>query len=68
MHLDERSNLILKRVVSNPGISNAELERKYHLSRRQISYSFTKINDWLKSNNYPKIQRTNGGNLLLILF
>ncbi|MBU8754765.1 BglG family transcription antiterminator [Priestia megaterium] len=65
MHLDERSNLILKRVVSNPGISNAELERKYHLSRRQISYSFTKINDWLKSNNYPKIQRTNGGKFII---
>ncbi|MED3863475.1 BglG family transcription antiterminator [Priestia megaterium] len=65
MHLDERSNLILKRVVSNPEISNTELERKYHLSRRQISYSFTKINDWLKSNNYPKIQRTNGGNFII---
>ncbi len=65
MHLDERSNLILKRVVSNPGISNEELERKYHLSRRQISYSFTKINDWLKSNNYPKIQRTNGGKFII---
>ncbi|MDC0703587.1 MULTISPECIES: BglG family transcription antiterminator [Priestia] len=65
MHLDERSNLILKRVVSNPGISNAELERKYHLSRRQISYSFTKINDWLNSNNYPKIQRTNGGKFII---
>ncbi|MEK4718951.1 BglG family transcription antiterminator [Priestia sp. FSL W8-0524] len=65
MHLDERSNLILKRVVSNPGISNSELERKYHLSRRQISYSFTKINDWLKSNNYPKIQRTNGGKFII---
>ncbi|MFP8644095.1 BglG family transcription antiterminator [Priestia aryabhattai] len=65
MHLDERSNLILKRVVSNPGISNMELERKYHLSRRQISYSFTKINDWLKSNNYPKIQRTNGGKFII---
>ncbi|MGG4018021.1 BglG family transcription antiterminator [Priestia megaterium] len=65
MHLDERSSLILKRVVSNPGISNTELERKYHLSRRQISYSFTKINDWLKSNNYPKIQRTNGGEFII---
>ncbi|MDH6653794.1 UNVERIFIED_ORG: transcriptional antiterminator/mannitol/fructose-specific phosphotransferase system IIA component (Ntr-type) [Bacillus sp. PvP124] len=65
MHLDERSNLILKRVVSNPGISNTELERKYHLSRRQISYSFTKINDWLKSNNYPEIQRTNGGKFII---
>src|SRR6478609_75268 len=53
MHLDERSNLILKRVVSNPGISNTELERKYHLSRRQISYSYTKI------------QRTNGGKFII---
>jgi transcriptional antiterminator/mannitol/fructose-specific phosphotransferase system IIA component (Ntr-type) len=65
MYLDERSNLILKEVVGNPDISNKELESKFHLSRRQISYSFTKINDWLKEKNYPIISRTNGGKFIV---
>ncbi|KIL49626.1 BglG family transcription antiterminator [Jeotgalibacillus soli] len=65
MYLDERSNLILKGVLNNPEISNKELENKYHLSRRQISYSFTKINDWLADNNYPLIKRTNGGKFIV---
>lgn len=65
MYLDERSNLILKSVLSNPDISNSELEKKHHLSRRQISYSFTKINDYLKEKNYPAIKRTNGGKFIV---
>ncbi|TWI59314.1 BglG family transcription antiterminator [Halalkalibacter nanhaiisediminis] len=65
MYLDERSNLILKEVVANPDISNKDLENKFQLSRRQISYSFTKINDWLKGKNYPVISRTNGGKFIV---
>lgn len=65
MYLDERSNCILKAVLSNPDISNAALEESYSLSRRQISYSFTKINDWLEENNYPPIKRTNGGKFVV---
>ncbi|MDT8860841.1 BglG family transcription antiterminator [Alkalihalobacillus sp. MEB130] len=65
MYLDERSNLILKEVVANPDISNKDLENKFQLSRRQISYSFTKINDWLKEKNYPVISRTNGGKFIV---
>lgn len=65
MYLDERSNKILKEVVSNPDISSKELENKYNLSRRQISYSFNKINSWLKEKNYPVITRTNGGKFIV---
>lgn len=65
MYLDERSNLILKGVLVNPEITKAELEKKYNLSRRQISYSFNKINDWLEENNYPTIKRTNGGKFII---
>lgn len=65
MYLDERSNLILRSVLSNPDISNSEIENKFNLSRRQISYSFTKINDWLADNNYPMIKRTNGGKFIV---
>jgi transcriptional antiterminator/mannitol/fructose-specific phosphotransferase system IIA component (Ntr-type) len=65
MYLDERSNLLLKRVLANPEISNVELENKYNLSRRQLSYSFNKINDWLEQNNYPTIKRTNSGKFIV---
>lgn len=65
MYLDERSNLILKEVVSNPNISNTELENRLTLSRRQISYSFMKINQWLEEKNYPAIKRTNSGKFIV---
>lgn len=65
MYLDERSNLIFKEVLSNPDISNVKLENKYALSRRQVSYSFNKINNWLEDNNYPTIRRTNSGKFII---
>ncbi|MFP3722295.1 BglG family transcription antiterminator [Niallia circulans] len=65
MYLDERSNILLKEVLSNPDTSNIKLEKKFQLSRRQVSYSFQKINDWLESNNYPAIKRTNGGKFII---
>lgn len=65
MYLDERSNLIFKAVLSNPDTSNTELEKRYTLSRRQISYSFMKINHWLEENNYPEIKRTNSGKFII---
>ncbi|WP_182104575.1 BglG family transcription antiterminator, partial [Niallia taxi] len=65
MYLDERSNKLLKEVLANPDTSNVQLEKKYRLTRRQVSYSFQKINEWLKGNNYPAISRTNGGKFVI---
>jgi len=65
MYLDERSNLLLKEVLINPDTSNIKLEKKFKLSRRQISYSFQKINNWLEENNYPPIKRTNSGKFII---
>lgn len=65
MYLDERSNKLLKEVLANPDTSNVQLEKKYRLTRRQVSYSFQKINEWLKGNNYPAINRTNGGKFVI---
>ncbi|AGK55438.1 BglG family transcription antiterminator [Bacillus sp. 1NLA3E] len=65
MYLDERSNLLLNEVLSNPEISNTILEEKHQLSRRQVSYSFKKINDWLDGKNYPTIKRTNSGKFIV---
>ncbi|MFP3123854.1 BglG family transcription antiterminator [Ectobacillus funiculus] len=61
MQLDDRSNCLLQEVITNPGIKNKDLEEKYGLSRRQIGYSFDKINDWLEINNLPRIERTRQG-------
>ncbi|MGW9019223.1 hypothetical protein ACWGPA_29330, partial [Priestia megaterium] len=61
MQLDDRSNTLLLEVVTTPGIKNKDLEEKYNLSRRQIGYSFDKINNWLETNNLPKIERTKKG-------
>ena len=65
MYLDERSNKLLQEILGNPEISNLKLEEKFQLSRRQVSYSLTKINDWLESNNYPKIKRTSTGKFIV---
>ncbi|KHD84714.1 BglG family transcription antiterminator [Heyndrickxia ginsengihumi] len=65
MYLDERSNLLLQEVIGNPEISHASLEEKYQLSRRQVGYSFKKVNDWLSENNYPTIKRTKSGKFIV---
>lgn len=61
MQLDDRSWQLLLEVMADPAIKNKDLEEKFSLSRRQISYSFEKINDWLAFNSLPKIERTKQG-------
>lgn len=61
MYLDERSSLLLKDLIHNPDFKNKDLEEKYGLSRRQVSYSIEKVNGWLTMNDLPKIERTNNG-------
>jgi transcriptional antiterminator/mannitol/fructose-specific phosphotransferase system IIA component (Ntr-type) len=65
MILDVRCIQLLREVMENPNISSKELEKKYQLSRRQIGYSFQKINMWLKSKSMPMIERTNNGYFLI---
>lgn len=63
--LDVRCVQLLREVTENSNISSKELEKKYQLSRRQIGYSFKKINMWLESKNIPTIERTNNGYFLI---
>ncbi|UOQ45522.1 BglG family transcription antiterminator [Halobacillus salinarum] len=65
MSLDERSKNILDELVSNPSITSTTLENKYEITRRQLGYSFTKINDWLMAKNLPVIERTRKGHFLI---
>ncbi|MDY0393808.1 transcription antiterminator [Virgibacillus halophilus] len=65
MKLDNRSIKILDVLISNPSITGKDIEKKYSLSRRQLGYSFGKINGWLQSNNLPAIERTRQGNFII---
>lgn len=65
MELDARSSNLMHELVTNSGIKNMDLEKKYNLSRRQIEYSLNKINDWLKTNSLPEIERTKTGLFLV---
>ena len=60
MYLDERSNQLLEEVLRNPSITNKKLQENFSLSRRQVDYSFKKINDWLKDQGKKQIQKVNG--------
>lgn len=60
MYMDERSNLLFKELLKNPIITNKELQEKFQFSRRQIDYSFKKINSWLDEQGKPQIQKKNG--------
>lgn len=65
MYLDERSSLLLKDLIYNPDVKNKDLEAKYGLSRRQVSYSIEKINSWLETNDLPVIERAKNGCFIL---
>lgn len=60
MYLDERSNQLLEEVLRNPSITNKKLQENFRLSRRQVDYSFKKINDWLEDQGKKQIQKVNG--------
>nr|WP_219914663.1 BglG family transcription antiterminator [Thalassobacillus sp. CUG 92003] len=51
----------MKEVITNPSVTSKDLEKKYGLNRRQLKYSFEKINGWLASKNLPTIERTRQG-------
>lgn len=61
MKLDNRSNKLLEELISNPSVTSKDIEQKYGLTRRQLGYSITKINEWLTDEKLPEIQRTRKG-------
>lgn len=65
MYLDSRSRNLLNEVVSNPVLKSVDLEQQHQLNRRQIKYSFDKINDWLDSKNLPRIKRAKNGSFIV---
>jgi len=57
--------MIFDELMDNPSTTSKELEEKYNLSRRQLGYSFEKINDMLQAKNLPVIERTRQGHFII---
>ncbi|MCM3726590.1 BglG family transcription antiterminator [Neobacillus cucumis] len=57
MQLDERSLILLKEIMIMPGVKISDLQKKCNISRYQVNYSLGKIDDWLKSNRMPNLQK-----------
>ncbi|WP_082233247.1 BglG family transcription antiterminator [Halobacillus massiliensis] len=65
MTLSERSRIILDELVINPRVTSMDIEKKHSLTRRQLGYSFNKINQWLMKKNLPVIERTRQGHFII---
>ena len=53
--------MIFQEIVDNSSATGKGLEEKFHLTRKQLSYSFDKINDYLRDNGHPEIKRLKTG-------
>jgi len=65
MFLDDRCVNLLHELIRNPQIKNKELENKFHLSRRQITYSIEKVNQWLVTNQLSPITKSKNGYFII---
>ena len=65
MQIDIRSRAIFDELMSKPSITSKELEAKHDLTRRQLGYSFDKINNWLAVKSLPAIERTRQGHFII---
>lgn len=63
MVVDKRIHQVLDAVVQNPSITGIELEAKFSLTRKQLSYTLQKVNDFLESNHLEPIKRFKTGKL-----
>lgn len=61
MYLDQRSCLVLKAIVDNPAATGKDIEQQLVLSRKQLSYTIKKINDYLADSGLEKITRLKTG-------
>ncbi|WP_245832969.1 BglG family transcription antiterminator [Oceanobacillus timonensis] len=63
--LGEREEIIFNALINDTSITSSELADKYNLSRRQLGYTFQKINTWLQDSHLPEIERTKKGQFII---
>lgn len=61
MYLNKRSDILLKDLLVHRRRSNKDLQDVCNLSRRQVDYGISKLNQWLKEKSYPCIEHTSSG-------
>lgn len=61
MVVDKRIYAVLNALIQNPSMSGVELQSKFGLTRKQLSYTIKKINDFLESSNLELIKRFKTG-------
>ncbi|MFS0750556.1 BglG family transcription antiterminator [Oceanobacillus sp. 1P07AA] len=63
--LGEREEQIFNELIKDTSITSSKLAEKYNLSRRQLGYTFKKINNWLTESQLPEIERTRKGQFII---
>lgn len=63
MAVDKRVFTVLDAIVSDPSITGVALESEFNLTRKQLSYTIKKINDYLESHHFETITRLKTGKL-----
>ncbi|OCG56705.1 BglG family transcription antiterminator [Gilliamella sp. Fer4-1] len=61
MVVDKRIHAVLKALIHHPNMSGVELQSEFGLTRKQLSYTIKKINDFLESSNLELIKRFKTG-------
>lgn len=65
MYLSKRSDILLKDLLIHRRRSNKELQIICNLSRRQVDYGISKLNQWLQEKSYPCIEHTSSGHFVV---
>lgn len=63
MAMDKRVIAVLDAIVNDPGITGTKLEKQFCLTRKQLSYTLKKVNDFLESNHFERINRLKTGKI-----
>lgn len=63
MAMDKRVVEVLDAIVNDPSITGTKLEEQFCLTRKQLSYTLKKVNDYLESNDFDRINRLKTGKL-----
>lgn len=63
--LDERTYIIIQKILERPFIEKKDLLRKIQLTPRQFDYSLNKINSWLRLNDCQPIVLNNHDQLTI---
>ncbi len=63
MVMDKRVVAVLDAIVNEPGITAISLEKQFFLTRKQLSYTLQKVNDYLESHHFDRINRLKTGKL-----